>query len=387
MRREVFAEHFRDAVVASKEIARFIVDERLPSADCFRLRLSRSDHRIPLLADEVLFQESSVDGHDRSSLCGRLEAVLLLWRNGAVPEWVNIRVAGVTRTATVFDIIFSERFTTNGSLLYHRDGGVPPFNVLEPDAPIGREPGRSFSLYERSVCTTQGDLDVLGDHANKVHQLEISGAFLDDETLRSLPALPNLYLIELSGGVIRGPGMAALDKHPRLEWLRMRLERPAEFEIPMIPDLSSLTSIRLENLPSRPWGCERLITHCPNLDSICLRSLGCLFITRVFPRALKSLSLSGTRIDGDTELPERLTDLRIHLDGAAEVDLDLLLRNVERVSHLSLGKTPVSDPFVNRLVARMDNLRTLQVSGVSKELRRHLATQRPNLHIWRGRIP
>ena len=74
------------------------------------------------------------------------DVVAELWRDGAVPEWINVNV---TAKAELFTLITAEccgRFTDNDAHLYYKDRGMPPFHVLSPRLPPGFTDGDRFEL-------------------------------------------------------------------------------------------------------------------------------------------------------------------------------------------------------------------------------------------------
>jgi len=80
-----------------------------------------------------------------------------------------------------------------------------------------------FSLYDRSECWDDRDLELLQPHAAKVWSLELHGDEIDDAMLDRLPAFPKLEILELRGAPVRGRGLAALGRHPKLRVLRAYL--------------------------------------------------------------------------------------------------------------------------------------------------------------------
>lgn len=58
-------------------------------------------------------------------------------RQGA--EWIDVAVEDVGGGLTVVSLLCCGRFTSQEDLLYHRDGGRPPFSVKSPALPPGWE--------------------------------------------------------------------------------------------------------------------------------------------------------------------------------------------------------------------------------------------------------
>ena len=138
MDRETFARRFHEAATASRECALRFVEERLPQDIRFRLRLNSSYDGNPLHADERVYPEDGEKERGRAlRACSAEEVVDVLWRDGLVPEWINLNVVGETPTATLVEVASCGRFTANEGLLYHKQEGWQPFHVLGPALPVG----------------------------------------------------------------------------------------------------------------------------------------------------------------------------------------------------------------------------------------------------------
>jgi hypothetical protein len=115
----------------------------------FRVLLNQSvDDIAPLRAPEVVFPQDSRPARGRARAlraCGAPTVVEELWRDGRVPEWVDLGVADVRRGSTVIEMLCCGRFTDDESLLYHRAEGWPPFHVTSPVLPPDHVGGR-FTL-------------------------------------------------------------------------------------------------------------------------------------------------------------------------------------------------------------------------------------------------
>jgi hypothetical protein len=140
--RDEFATRLDAAARWARDYARALVLESLPDAMTFRLFLNQSNDDIePLRAAEMVFPEDS--GRERT--CGGPTAIDELWRDGRVPEWVDLCVSAVERGSTVIEALCCGRFTDDDTLLYHRAEGWPPFHVTSPVLPPGYH-GERFTL-------------------------------------------------------------------------------------------------------------------------------------------------------------------------------------------------------------------------------------------------
>jgi len=146
--RDVFATRFIAAARWARDYARGMVVEVLPEAMTFRVLLNQSnDDIVPLRPGEVVFPLDSGRGRARAlRACDAQTVVDELWRDGRIPEWVDLSVVDVRRTSTVVEALCCGRFTDDESLLYHRAEGWSPFHVTSPVLPPGHD-GRRFSLH------------------------------------------------------------------------------------------------------------------------------------------------------------------------------------------------------------------------------------------------
>ena len=138
-----------------------------------------------------------------------------------MPEWVNLNVAGMTPTTTIIEILACGRFTSNDEFLYHIPAGLPPFQVGGPTLPLEWVEGQRFSIHYHSKCASPDELEAMRPHGAKPWSLDLEGAVATDDTLLALPDLPNLEILELHDSKLRGPGLSALARFPKLRILRV----------------------------------------------------------------------------------------------------------------------------------------------------------------------
>ncbi len=141
--------------IASKHCAAFVRDmvtNTLPDKFLYLVLPNQSYDGNPLNQDESIFPEDTL----RPGILPRpreaSEVVDCLWRDGKIPEWIDILVRRVTPEFTIFKLECCGRFTENRDLLYYRDGGCAPFGikgtVLPPRWKSVKENGR-FDLNWR----------------------------------------------------------------------------------------------------------------------------------------------------------------------------------------------------------------------------------------------
>lgn len=147
MDRELFASRFRSATEHARVFGQRFVIEELPERPCFHVVLNASYDGNPLHADEHVFPEDgSVENQLAIGRCSEHEVIELLWRDGLVPEWIDVSVVGRLVDATLIEVLCCGRFTANDELLYHVQGGMPPFHVLGPTLPNDHVEGTKFGV-------------------------------------------------------------------------------------------------------------------------------------------------------------------------------------------------------------------------------------------------
>jgi hypothetical protein len=129
MDRTTLEARLRVAARQAVEYARRYVLEELPNEAMFRVYPNRSFDKHPLVGDEVVFPGDSLPEGAFHGPWSVGQVVEFLWRGGKVPEWIDVTVEDVGGSHTVMSLLCCGRFTSQDDLLYHRDGGRPPFSV------------------------------------------------------------------------------------------------------------------------------------------------------------------------------------------------------------------------------------------------------------------
>lgn len=135
MEREEFTRHLSTAVTRAVEVARSRVTNVLPDEVRCWVRPNQSYDGNPLVRDERRFPEDSASGKCEPVPLVEREVVAVLWREGSVPEWVNVHVAFADERHTIVNLHCCGRYTATQELLYHVEEGYPPFHVLSPELP------------------------------------------------------------------------------------------------------------------------------------------------------------------------------------------------------------------------------------------------------------
>jgi hypothetical protein len=154
--RNVFERHFHTAAEQALRFGRQFVVQSLPDQMVFRVYPNQSYDGNARVADEEVFPEETFEEGRFHGPWSAAEAIGFLWRNGKVPEWVDVAVESEDTRRTIIALRCCGRFTSQEELLYHRPGGCPPFSIKSPYFPPGvenvEEQGK-FDLHWRDKRT------------------------------------------------------------------------------------------------------------------------------------------------------------------------------------------------------------------------------------------
>jgi hypothetical protein len=142
---------FLDALVKSaidsRDFARRFVSNTLPDGICYDIRFSCSYDGNPAEGDEKTFPN---DANREPLIVDNAELVTQeLWRDGFVPEWINVTVDRVDDCRTYIRLDCCGRFSATPEMMYHVHEGRPPFHVLSPPLSphVDHENGEKFDLH------------------------------------------------------------------------------------------------------------------------------------------------------------------------------------------------------------------------------------------------
>lgn len=386
MDRNQFAQRFAAAATQARSFAQSLVLESLPESLRFRVLLNSSYDGNPLHPDERVFPE---DGSIEQSLallrCSEAEVVELLWRDGMVPEWINLSVCARLPDATVLEALCCGRYTANAELLYHAHEGYPPFHVVGPPLPFDYEfeedRGSKYSVFDRAECCSLTELAALEAYADKPWLLTLYGPAFTDDVLASVPRMPRLERLETVGSPLRGPGLTRLAAQPKLRLLRLRLHGVERFSLPDLTEFATLRDLEIHNLPGDAWASPRFERDAHQLARLWLRTDDALTIPSAWPHALTELRIDAVRVHGGS-LPARIDSLTLMVPGQAPDEIERLLASLRAVKHLDLRSTPVTDTMLEHALERIrpDSLCVVD-TAVSSSYLRELAVRRPQLRL------
>lgn len=249
MERETFERHFAQAAGSARDFARGFLLEELPDAMRFRVRLNQS-YDAHASAELELYPEDT--GRVFADLSAA-EVIDVLWRDGLVPQWIDISVIGETGDATRLELIVCGRYIADETRLYYASTPVAPFGVKGPTLPYPHVEGQRFSVYHRSSCRSLDELERARAHAGDVVFLELEGGAFDDDAVGSLefPRVEGLWML---GVRVRGDGLSSLERLPKLGGVRLHSTADA-LDLAYVRD--GLQSLELGSMPARVRGAPR----------------------------------------------------------------------------------------------------------------------------------
>ena len=280
-------------------------------------------------------EDDSYEQAFRYRSCSSDEIVDLLWRDGRVPEWVDLRAIDLVGEDVVIEARCCGRFTADDSTLYHQHGGMAPFN------PQG--PGGAFGNALRFECWDADDMGRLGAVAEKVHSLVLATDAFDSDGLCALPEMPRLAEVRY----IRCPGIGdplePWSRFPALQRLTITFTGGSDPAFKGKTVLGALTHLTLNELPEGPWGSGVLRHSVPALGHLSVATANSLWLDGELPAALKFLSLWATRLLGQPRLPATMDFLSFHVTEAEDPGAAAALASLGTVRGADLQDTPLTE--------------------------------------------
>lgn len=156
MERQVFCRRMLEATECAVACARELVSNRLPERVRYLVHLNQSYDGNELEDGERVFPEDRIRFVDPIGPIDMESTTGILWRDGLIPEWIDIAVVDADSETTYVELLCCGRFTACDRHLYHRKAGVPPFSPKSPAVPMDWNKGDpTFDLHWRK--RTSGD--------------------------------------------------------------------------------------------------------------------------------------------------------------------------------------------------------------------------------------
>ena len=109
----------------------------LPIENRYFILLNSSFDGNPLAPGEHIFPNHDWPQADTQVARTADEVVERLWRDGKIPEWIDITPYEAEQDLLYFELRCCGRFTANEAHLYHKQEGYPPFHKFGPIEPVG----------------------------------------------------------------------------------------------------------------------------------------------------------------------------------------------------------------------------------------------------------
>lgn len=144
-----------EATAQAIAIGRGVVIEELPERAVYQVLPNQSNDEHPLCGGEGVFPDDSLEHSEDFHELSAGEVIRFLWRDGKVPEWIDIMVVAVSGDHTVCELRCCGRYTACEDALYYfsEDGGRSPFGVKGPVLPPrhNESDAQRFSLLDPKV--------------------------------------------------------------------------------------------------------------------------------------------------------------------------------------------------------------------------------------------
>jgi len=135
MEKELFEKRLKESSEKAIAFSRQFIIQNIPSDYSYRIFTNQSYDENPLIDDEEVFPDETLKKGTYLAKRNIQDVSAYLWRDGKVPEWINMTIHDFKKYHTFIALECCGRFTKNDALLYHHHGGWPPFHLLGPATP------------------------------------------------------------------------------------------------------------------------------------------------------------------------------------------------------------------------------------------------------------
>ena len=129
MTKEDFRENLKKALDGLINFTQEMVTNKLSYQYKFIIKTNRSYDGNPLENDEEVFPHDRIDAKSSINPASELTVIDYLWRNGKVPQWINVQVSHCDDDFSYISLECCGRYS---AFLNHKDG---PFRALGPSIP------------------------------------------------------------------------------------------------------------------------------------------------------------------------------------------------------------------------------------------------------------
>jgi hypothetical protein len=135
MEKTLFLKHLRDCAAKTHEGTLLVVTNNLRPPFHYYVLLNQSFDGNPLADGERILSDLKARGGEKVGPMTDTDVIDLLWRDGVVPEWIDVTPYTSDATGTYFQLRCCGRFAAEERLLYHLKEGYPPFHRFGPMIP------------------------------------------------------------------------------------------------------------------------------------------------------------------------------------------------------------------------------------------------------------
>jgi hypothetical protein len=148
MTKEAFTELLQFASTVARKFANRFVHITLPETYRYFVHLNHSFDGNLLRPDQQVFPEDTAKFGECIGPLTASAVVDLLWRDGLLPEWVDISPLRADAEHTYFQLVCCGRFTADDSRLYYSSREWGPFGIKSPSFPPSwSEEQRRFDFH------------------------------------------------------------------------------------------------------------------------------------------------------------------------------------------------------------------------------------------------
>lgn len=135
MKKEDFKKNLEKAVNGLIDFTQEIVTNNLPDTYKFIIKTNCSYDGNELEDDEEIYPDDTINESSSINPASTLTVIDYLWRNGKVPQWINVQVSSCDSNFTYITLECCGRYS---SILNHKDspcralGPYIPYHYIDP---------------------------------------------------------------------------------------------------------------------------------------------------------------------------------------------------------------------------------------------------------------
>ncbi|MDN3674906.1 hypothetical protein QWY99_17850 [Flavobacterium branchiarum] len=143
MEKEDFKINLKKALDGLIDFTQEMVTNKLPHEYKFIIKTNCSYDGNELTADEEVYPDDKIDETSFINPATESTVIDYLWRNGKVPQWINVQVSSCDSNFSYITLECCGRFSAT---LNHKDG---PFRALGPNIPYRYYDPNSEELLQK----------------------------------------------------------------------------------------------------------------------------------------------------------------------------------------------------------------------------------------------